>query len=135
MSVVPVASIIAADLNPLSSSFPSNDPDAFASVLPVTIWEVGEDVGPLLIAPLSEIHGWYPLMNAVNLLLLIGVSLGALAPSMPVFVASRALTGMAVTSNVLGPVIIGDIFELEHRGTALSLVAFLPLLGARWGRC
>ncbi|KAK4149922.1 putative transporter [Chaetomidium leptoderma] len=128
MSVVPVANKIAADLDGAHSSA-----DTFSSVLPVTIWEVGEAVGPLLIAPLSEMYGRSPVMNAANVLFITSTALAALSPSMAVFVASRALTGMAVASNVLGPAIIGDIFAPEHRGTALSLVGILPLLGGTVG--
>ncbi|KAL2125854.1 hypothetical protein VTI74DRAFT_2480 [Chaetomium olivicolor] len=128
MSVVPVANMIAADLDGDNAS-----DDTFAPVLPVTIWEVGEAVGPLLIAPLSEMYGRYPLMNAANILFISGATLSALSPSMGVFIASRALTGMAVASNILGPAIIGDIFEPEHRGTALSLVGFSPLFGGTVG--
>jgi hypothetical protein len=128
MCIVPVANSIAADLDGDNSGG-----DTFSSVLPVTIWEVGEAIGPLLIAPLSEVYGRYPLMNAANILFLTGAALSALSPSMGIFVASRALTGMAVASNVLGPAIIGDIFAREERGTALSLVGFLPLLGGTLG--
>jgi hypothetical protein len=94
---------------------------------------VGEALGPLLIAPLSELYGRSPLLNTANALFITGVTLSALSPNMPVFVTSRALTGMAVASNVLGPAIIGDIFAPEHRGTALSLVGFCPLLGGTVG--
>jgi MFS family permease len=130
MSVVPIANLIAAELDS-DTTITSSDP--FASVLPVTIWEVGEALGPLLIAPLSELYGRAPLLNAANALFITGVTLSALSPNMPVFVTSRALTGMAVASNVLGPAIIGDIFPPEHRGTALSLVGFCPLLGGTVG--
>lgn len=105
----------------------------FAAVLPITIWELGEAVGPLLIGPLSEIFGRYPLVNAANILLLMGTAASALSPNMPVFLISRALTGMAVASNVLSPAIIGDIFVPEQRGTAMSMVTFAPIVGGTIG--
>ncbi|SPO02963.1 related to multidrug resistance protein [Cephalotrichum gorgonifer] len=123
MAVVPVVNLVVGDLES------DGIPDGFAAVLPITIWELGEAVGPLLIAPLSELYGRYPLMNAANLLFITGAALSALSPSMPVFIASRALTGMAVASNVLGPAIVGDIFVPEQRGKATSLIGFAPLFG------
>ncbi|KAK3092208.1 hypothetical protein LTR53_019642, partial [Teratosphaeriaceae sp. CCFEE 6253] len=50
ISLVPVANNIVADLDGSSG----HQSTSTASVLLVTIWELGEAAGPLLIAPLSE---------------------------------------------------------------------------------
>ncbi|KAK6441511.1 hypothetical protein LTR95_002268 [Oleoguttula sp. CCFEE 5521] len=126
ISVVPVASEMIADLN-------HGEGSRSASVLLVTIWELGEAAGPLLIAPLSEIYGRYPVLNAANVLFIIGIVVSALSQSVNVLVFSRFLTGCAVATNVLNPAIIGDMFPPEHRGTAMSATMLAPLLGGAVG--
>jgi MFS family permease len=102
-------------------------------VLLVTIWELGEAAGPLLIAPLSEMFGRYPVINACNVLFIAATALAALSQTTGVFIAARCLTGLAVATNVLGPAIVGDIFAPEQRGTAMSLIMIAPLIGGAIG--
>lgn len=104
-----------------------------SSILLVTIWELGEAAGPLLIAPLSEIYGRYPVFNLCNALFIIGSTAAALAPSTPVLIFARFVTGFAVAGNVLNPAIIGDIFPAEEQGAGMSLVMLAPLLGGAIG--
>ncbi|OTB05539.1 hypothetical protein M426DRAFT_319810 [Hypoxylon sp. CI-4A] len=126
MSVVPVATRIVNDLDHGHAS-------KSASVLLITTWELGEAAGPLLIAPLSEVFGRYPVLNAANALFIIATILAALSQSTPLFIAARTLTGVAVASNVLNPAIIGDIFISEQRGLAMSLIQLAPLIGGAIG--
>lgn len=49
------------------------------------------------------------------------------------FIAARALNGLAVASNVLNPAIVGDMFVTEQRGRAMSLIMLAPLLGGAVG--
>lgn len=126
MSVVPVASRIVNDLDGGSGR-------KSASALLVTIWELGEAAGPLLIAPLSEVFGRYPLMNAANVMFITATALAAMSQSTTLLIATRALTGFAVASNVLNPAIVGDMFHSEQRGTAMSLIMFAPLIGGAVG--
>ncbi|KAH6675383.1 major facilitator superfamily transporter [Plectosphaerella plurivora] len=126
ISVVPVAGTIADDLDHGSGSSP-------ATALLVTIWELGEAAGPLLIAPLSEVFGRYPVMNAANVLFIAATLLAAISQSTPMFIAARALTGLAVASNVLNPAILGDMFESDERGSAMSLIMLAPLIGGAVG--
>lgn len=104
-----------------------------AAVLLVTIWELGEAAGPLLIAPLSEIFGRYPLINACNVLFVATTVMTALSQSTTMLIATRAVTGMAVASNVLNPAIVGDIFVSDQRGAVMSLVMFASLVGGTIG--
>ncbi|OTA57683.1 major facilitator superfamily transporter [Hypoxylon sp. EC38] len=126
ISVVPVANRIVKDLDHGHSS-------KSASVLLVTIWELGEAAGPLLIAPLSEVFGRYPVMNVANVLFILATVLAALSRSTTLFIAARTLTGLAVASNVLNPAIVGDIFASEQRGSAMSLIQLAPLIGGAIG--
>ncbi|CAN9170435.1 hypothetical protein CUC08_Gglean011773 [Alternaria sp. MG1] len=126
IGVVPVASTIVEDLDGKHSSSAN-------SALLVTIWELGEAAGPLLIAPMSEIFGRYPVFNACNIGFIAATILAVLSQNSGVFIAARMLTGLCVASNVLNPAIIGDIFESEERGSAMSLVMLAPLIGGAIG--
>ncbi|GAW10786.1 hypothetical protein ANO14919_001210 [Xylariales sp. No.14919] len=126
ISVVPIASQIVYELGDGHASKSS-------SVLLVTIWELGEAAGPLLIAPLSEVFGRYPVMNGANVLFILATALAAVSWSTPLFIGARALTGLAVASNVLGPAIVGDMFASEQRGSAISFIALAPLIGGSLG--
>lgn len=127
IGVVPVATRI---VNELSGP---NESTSSTSALLVTIWELGEAAGPLLIAPLSEIFGRYPIVNVCNLFFILFTLLAACSGSTSILIATRMLTGLTVTTNVLNPAIIGDLFESEERGSAMSLVALAPLIGGAIG--
>ncbi|KAK5175860.1 uncharacterized protein LTR77_001000 [Saxophila tyrrhenica] len=107
--------------------------DKSASVLFVTIWELGEAAGPLFIAPLSEVYGRYPVYNVCNTLFILSTVITALSQDVGLLIFSRFLTGCAVASNVLNPAIVGDIFPSAHRGSAMSAVMLAPLLGGAIG--
>ncbi|KAK6212570.1 hypothetical protein LQW54_005155 [Pestalotiopsis sp. IQ-011] len=126
ISVVPVANRIVADLDDGRAS-------KSASVLLVTIWELGEAAGPLLIAPLSEMYGRYPVMNVCNVGFILTTLLAVLSENSTMFIAARALTGVVVATNVLNPAIVGDLFVSERRGSAMSLISLAPLTGGAVG--
>ncbi|KAM0417296.1 hypothetical protein ACHAPT_012677 [Fusarium lateritium] len=126
ISVVPVASHIVDDLS-------GGRGTKSAAVTLVTIWELGEAAGPLLIAPLSEMFGRWPLMNICTVFLAMAMMLSAVSQTTVMLIISRALTGMAVATNVLGPAIVGDMFVPEQRGTAMSLMMLAPLVGGAVG--
>lgn len=127
IGVVPIANHIVCDLDKEGRL------DKSASVLLVTIWELGEAVGPLFMGPLSEMFGRYWVFNIANILFVLATLLAALSQTKLLFICARALTGLAVASNVLNPAIVGDIFEPEQRGTAMSLIMLAPLLGGAIG--
>lgn len=99
----------------------------------VSIWELGEAFGPLLIAPLSELYGRAPLYHTTNILFC-AFSIGcALSRNMNMLIAFRFLNGFSVASIVLNPSIIGDMFITEQRGSAMSIMGLAPLLGPALG--
>ncbi|KAE9992309.1 hypothetical protein Vi05172_g12231 [Venturia inaequalis] len=125
IGVVPVAGRIVLDLEGRESKS--------SSVLLVTIWELGEAAGPLIIAPLSEVYGRYPVFNAANVLFILWTLVAASSQTSWLFIFSRFLTGCAVASNVLNPAIIGDMLPPEQRGTAMATLMLAPLLGGAVG--
>lgn len=126
IGVVPIAPNIVDELEGKHGS-------ASTSALLVTIWELGEAAGPLLIAPLSEVFGRYPVMNGCNIVFIIATFLAAGSQSTNLLISARWLTGFAVASNVLNPSIIGDMFESDQRGSAMSLISLAPLIGGAIG--
>ncbi|VUC26175.1 unnamed protein product [Clonostachys rosea] len=126
ISPVPIAGRIVQDLS-------NGEKNKYASVLLVTIWELGEAAGPLLIAPLSETFGRYPVLNVCSVFFTAAAALAATAQTTPQFILSRVLSGLFVTSNVLGPAIVGDIFEPDMRGSAMSFVMLAPNIGGAVG--
>jgi MFS family permease len=127
ISVVPIASRIVKDLSGESQSSKS------ASVLLVTIWELGEAAGPLFLAPLSETFGRWPVINVANGCFVAATALAALCQTTPLFIAARALSGLVVTANVLNPAVMGDIWEAENRGSPMSLMTLGPFIGGTAG--
>jgi MFS family permease len=121
IGVVPIAGQIVLDLEGKESKS--------ASVLLVTIWELGEAAGPLLIAPLSEVYGRYSVFNCANVLFILWTVIAASSRTSGLFIFSRFMTGVAVASNVLNPAIIGDILPSKQRGSAMATLMFAPLLG------
>lgn len=108
-------------------------PNKAASVLLVTVWELGEAAGPLFIAPLSETFGRYTVLNASNALFLIANVVTALSPNVPLLLTMRAVTGFAVASNVLNPAIIGDMLVPEQRGRAMTVIIIVPMVASAMG--
>ncbi|KAL1888941.1 hypothetical protein Sste5346_009207 [Sporothrix stenoceras] len=134
ISVVPFASHIVDELegHPKDGS---GGGVGSASVLLVTIWELGEAAGPLAIAPLSETISWgrAKVLTATSVLFALATAMAAIAPSTTLFIAARGLTGLAVATNVLNPAIVGDMFPPDQRGSAMSLVQLTPLMGGAIG--
>ncbi|KAI6355034.1 hypothetical protein MCOR31_011299 [Pyricularia oryzae] len=133
ISVVPVASQIVRDLDGDDGSSRDSASRAASAALLVTIWELGEAAGPLLIAPLSEIYGRWPVINGANILFVLTTVLAATCRRTDMFIAARAMTGAAVATNVLNPAIVGDMFVREERGKPMSLCIFAPMLGGAVG--
>ncbi|KAI6988327.1 hypothetical protein KC360_g2033 [Hortaea werneckii] len=105
ISVVPVAGPIIADLSPDHTASKS------ASVLLVTIWELGEAAGPLFIAPLSEVYGRYPVFNAANSLFILGVLLATLSQTPGIGSAVSLVMLAPLIGGAVGPAIAGAIAQ------------------------
>lgn len=126
ISIAPIANRVVGDLDGDNGTHP-------ASVFLITIWELGEAAGPLLIGPLSEMYGRLPLITITNMLFILGTVLAALSQNTTQLITARALTGMSVSSNVLNPPIVGDMFAPERRGKAMSMFMFATLAGGTLG--
>ena len=99
------------------------------STILVSVWEVGEAIGPLLTAPLSEIFGRLPLYNATNVVFVVFSIACAVSSNIDMLIAFRFLNGIGDASQALNASIVGDLFVQEERGLAIAVMGFPPLVG------
>jgi multidrug resistance protein len=96
----------------------------------VSIYILGFAFGPLVIAPLSEIHGRWPLYFWGNVLFTIFTVATALSTSIGMMLAFRFLMGLAGSVPItIGSGSIADLMPVEQRGRAMAAWALGPLLG------
>lgn len=104
--------------------------DATLGSFVVSIFILGYAVGPLLIAPLSEIYGRMPVYHVCNVLFIIWTLACAFAPSLGALLAFRFFEGVAgVCAITIGGGTIADLIPAEKRGAFMSAYAIGPLLG------
>ncbi|KAI1135734.1 bicyclomycin resistance protein [Hypoxylon sp. FL0543] len=125
---VTLATIICAPVTPqILAEF--NQEGTFYTTLIVSIWELGEILGPLIVAPLSELYGRFYFYHTGTMLFILFSAACALSPNIQSLVAFRFLNGMAVVATALNPSMVGDLFKVEQRGSAMAIVGLAPLLG------
>ncbi|PVI02559.1 MFS general substrate transporter, partial [Periconia macrospinosa] len=125
----PIAStILAIGANAIASDFHLTD--AYTPALPTGLYVLGLGLGPLLLAPCSEIYGRrivYLVSIAVFTVLNVGC---ALSPNITALSILRLASGVAGSVGPsLGAGSIGDMFRAEERGKAQSVYSFGPVMG------
>ena len=98
--------------------------------LVVSIYLLGFAVGPLVIAPLSELYGRMPLYHICNTAFA-ALTVGcALAPTLNSEIALRFLEGAAGSAPLaIGGGTITDLIPQERRGKYMGIYALGPTLG------
>ncbi|KAJ5280359.1 MFS general substrate transporter [Penicillium angulare] len=99
-------------------------------ILTVTISSMGFAVGPMFIAPLSEVFGRVPIYRVASICYL-GFTVGcSRSTNVGEFLVFRLLTGLAASPFMTtGGGTIADILEKEERGVAMAVFTAGPLLG------
>ncbi|KAF6838946.1 major facilitator superfamily transporter [Colletotrichum plurivorum] len=98
--------------------------------LSVSIYLLGLAVGPLILSPLSEIHGREVVLNTANIWMTTWQIGCALAPSLSSLIAFRFLSGIGGSACLtIGGGVISDLFPVEERGLANSIFTIGPLFG------
>lgn len=96
----------------------------------VSIFILGYAIGPLVVAPMSEIYGRLPIYHALNTLFVIWTLACAFAPSLSSLLVFRFFQGVAgVTPLTIGSGTIADLIPSEQRGKFMSFYSIGPLLG------
>lgn len=96
----------------------------------VSIYILGFAIGPLIIAPMSELYGRYWCYNVCNFLFVVFTIACAVSNSLGMLIAFRLLAGCAGSAPLtIGGGTIADIFPQEKRAGAMAIWAIGPLLG------
>ncbi|KAH7034290.1 major facilitator superfamily domain-containing protein [Macrophomina phaseolina] len=96
----------------------------------VSVYVLGFAVGPLIIAPLSEMYGRLPLYHTCNILFIVFNVACALSTSLSMLIAFRFLAGCVGASPLtLGGGTIADVIPREQRGTAMAIWVAGPCIG------
>ncbi|KAH8592962.1 major facilitator superfamily domain-containing protein [Bisporella sp. PMI_857] len=100
------------------------------SSLSVSIFILGYAVGPLFLAPLSEIYGRRYVLTAANVFFCVWQIGCALAPSLNSLIVFRFLAGIGGSGCLtIGGGVIADCFHPDRRGLATSVYSVGPLFG------
>ncbi|OBT63065.1 hypothetical protein VE03_07439 [Pseudogymnoascus sp. 23342-1-I1] len=96
----------------------------------VSVYILGFGVGPLFLAPLSEIYGRVPVYHITNALFVIFNVACALATDLNMLIGFRFLAGVAGSACLtIGGGTIADVIAQQRRGIAMSGFVLGPLLG------
>lgn len=139
-SVVDVLRLIRYTASPLASSmfapgipqvmrdFHSNS-ESLATFV-VSVYVLGFAIGPLLVAPLSEMYGRIPLYFSNFVLFVIFTIACAVSSNLSMLIGFRFLQGCVGSAPLtIGGGTIADLMPQERRGGALAIWAMGPLLG------
>jgi multidrug resistance protein len=104
--------------------------NTYVLTLPVALFVLGLGIGPLFLAPLSELYG-RRIIYLLGFTCFTAFTVGcALAPNMATLSTLRLLAGIAGSAGpALGGGTIGDMFERHERGGAQALYGFGPTCG------
>lgn len=127
--VTPFASsILSPGIASLMVEFGEDDP--VVGAMTVSIFLLGYVIGPMFLAPLSEIYGKRPVLTAANMFFCVWQIGCALAPNITSLIVFRFFTGLGGAGCLtLGGGVVADIFRPEERGLAIGIWTLGPLFG------
>jgi multidrug resistance protein len=121
----PAINAIGADLH---------DGNAVHLELTLSIFLLGLGFGPLLLSPLSEIHGRVPVLITGNLFFIVWNTASGFVHTAGQLMAFRLLAGIGASAPLaIGGGLLSDLWEPERRGQALAMYTSGPLLGPAVG--
>ncbi|CAJ2509467.1 Uu.00g144930.m01.CDS01 [Anthostomella pinea] len=95
---------------------------------------IGVGLGPLLLAPLSEIYGRKPVLLGGSLVFVVWNTACGLSKSLGQLLAFRLLSGFgACVADALAGGLMGDLWRADERGRAFAVFMAAPLLGPALG--
>lgn len=131
-------------LSPLTSTMISTSTSAVASSLATkdlfrieltsSIFLLGIGLGPLLLGPISEIHGRVPVLILGNVFFMIWNLVCGFSQTVGQLTAFRLLSGFGASAPLaVGGGLLSDLWQPEERGRALAIYTCGPLLGPALG--
>lgn len=139
------SSILSPGITKLDQEFGNNN--TIVGSMTVSIYLLGYVVGPLFLAPMSEIYGRKPVLGAANIFFCVWQIGCALAPNIATLIVFRFFTGLGgagclvrsalspehdsrlTVRKTLGGGVIGDMFQPDRRGFAMGIWTLGPLFG------
>jgi MFS family permease len=98
--------------------------------LSVSLYLAGFALGPLILAPMSEIFGRLPVYHGGNIAFVAFVVGSALSQNVGQLLAFRLLSGLAgAVPLTIGGGTIADCIPIERRGGATALFGLGPVIG------
>ncbi|PSN60876.1 MFS general substrate transporter [Corynespora cassiicola Philippines] len=95
---------------------------------------IGVGLGPLILAPLSEIYGRKPPLIGGSILFLIWNTACGASKNLEMMLAFRLLSGFgACVADAIAGGLLGDLWGAEERGKAFAIYMAAPLLGPAIG--
>lgn len=102
--------------------------DTIAS-LTISIYTIGYCLGPLIVAPMSELYGHATVLYPGYIGFMLALAVCGSSRSLALFIVFRALMGFAaITFVLIGPAIVADLIPRERRGFALSIMSAGPVV-------
>ncbi|MCJ1404741.1 hypothetical protein MMC11_007967 [Xylographa trunciseda] len=97
--------------------------DAVSS-LTVTIYVLGYVLGPLVLAPISELYGRMAVLAPAYAMFLIALAVCGISTALSEFLVFRVILGFAMIGfSIVGPGIVADIMPEDQRGLAISILS------------
>ncbi|WQF85778.1 Putative major facilitator superfamily, MFS transporter superfamily [Colletotrichum destructivum] len=126
------SSMVAPALEAIGDEF--NIASSFEQALVLSIFVLAYAIGPLAWGPLSELYGRVIVLQLTNLFYMF-FNLGCgLARTKSQIIAFRFFAGLGGSAPLaIGGGVLGDLFEAEQRGKAISIYSLMPLLGPAIG--
>ncbi|KAL4931700.1 MFS transporter [Aspergillus undulatus] len=96
----------------------------------VSVYLLGYAIGPLILAPLSELYGRMPIYHVCNILYLVWTVACAVAQNLSSMIVFRLFAGMAGSAPLtIGAGSLADMIPAEKRGLAMGAWMLGPVLG------
>lgn len=126
------STIIAPGTDLLMKDF--NSTSGILAAFVTSVYLVGYIIGPLFLAPLSELYGRSIFYHASNVVCVVFNIACAAAPNLGSVIVFRFFAGMAASCPItLGSGTIADMIPPERRGLAMAIWMIGPLIGPAIG--
>ncbi|KAK4150463.1 hypothetical protein C8A00DRAFT_36928 [Chaetomidium leptoderma] len=126
------SSILAPGIGNLSREFGNSN--QVVGTMTVSVYLLGYVIGPLFMAPMSELYGRRPVLAGANVFFCAWQIGCALAPSIEALIVFRFFSGIGGAGCLtLGAGIISDVFWVDQRGFAIGIYALGPIIGPTIG--
>lgn len=116
----------------MMDDFHSDSPDLAS--FSVSIYVLGYALGPLIIAPCSELYGRVPVYHVCNFFFMVWTLACGLSTSLGMIILMRFLSGLAGSCPItIGGGTVADCWKQEERGMVMSAWTLPILLGPTLG--